>query len=126
MNLTKTLINMTPVEFIFIAIDTLWKKLSCAPIWKHHLTGNRLAEKITLGRAVRESDVRKLLERRITNWENGDIKQAVRIVSEKANGSTGLYAFIREVCKRANEKAGADEVTLEIFTNAVAEEAASR
>jgi len=127
LNLVKTLINQTPAEFIFIAIDSLWKKLETRAYEEaKQLTGNRLADTIRLGRVVRENDVRKLLERRITNWENGDLKSAVKIVSEKANGSTGLYAFIREVCKRANEKAGKDEVTLELFTNAVAEEAASR
>jgi DNA transposition AAA+ family ATPase len=127
LNLVKTLVNQTTAEFLLIAIDTLWRKLETRAYEEaKQLTGNRLADKINLGRAVRESDVRKMLERRITNWENGDIKKAVHIVSEKANGSTGLYAFIRETCKRANEKAGKDEVTLELFINAVTEEAASR
>ncbi len=126
LNLVKTLVNQTTAEFILLAIDTLWKKLETRAYEEaKQLTGNRLADKINLGRAVRESDVRKLIERRLPDL-NGDIKQAVRLVSEKANGSTGLYAFVREVCKRANETAGKDEVTSEIFTNAVAEEAASR
>jgi DNA transposition AAA+ family ATPase len=127
LNLIKTLINQTPAEFILIAIDTLWKKLETRAYEEaKQLTGNRLAEKIYLGRDVRESDVKKLIERRITNWANGDIKQAVAVAMKEANGSTGMYAFIREACKRANEKAGKDEVTIELFTSAVTEEAASR
>jgi DNA transposition AAA+ family ATPase len=127
LNVTKTLINQTPAEVVLIAIDTLWKKLETRAYEEaRQLTGNRLAERINLGRTVRENDVRKILERRITNWENGDIKRCVHLVSERANNSTGLYAFVREACKRANEKAGKDEVTFELFANAVTEEAASR
>jgi DNA transposition AAA+ family ATPase len=126
LDLTKTLVNQTPAEIIIIALDTLWKRLETRAYHQaQQLTGNRHADTINLGRSVRESDVRKLLERRIPNL-NGDLKQAVRLVSEKANASSGLYAFVREVCKRANEKAGKDDVTLEILVNSVAEEAASR
>jgi DNA transposition AAA+ family ATPase len=129
LNLVKTLINQTPAEVILIAIDTLWRKLETRAYEEAtQLTGNRHADTIRLGSSVRDSDVRKLLERRIPSL-NGDIKQAVRLVAEKANAGGmrhGLYAFVREVCKKANEKAGKDDVTLEILVNAVAEEAASR
>ena len=129
LNLVKTLVNQTTAEFVLIAIDTLWKKLETRAYEEaRQLTGNRLAERINLGRAVRENDVRKLLERRITNWAdmNGDMKRAVRLVAERANASTGLYAFVREVCKRAKESAGKEKVDFEIFLNAVTEEVASR
>lgn len=132
LNLVKTLVNQTPAEIILIAIDTLWKKLETRVYEEAtQLTGNRHADTINLGKSVRESDVRKLLERRMPTFENGngEMKQAVRLVTEKANAGGkkhGLYAFVREVCKRANEKAAKDDVTLEILVNSVAEEAASR
>lgn len=88
------------------------------------MTGNRLAERINLGGALRESDVRKMLERRV-HWENGDVKQALRMTMDKAP-NYGRFAFVRDVCKRATEKADGDAVTIDTFTAAITEEVASR
>lgn len=124
LNLVKTLINQTPGEFALLAKETLWKKLELAAYEEaKQLTGNRLAERIKL-EGVRDSDVRKLLERRI-NWENGDMKSALRLVSERA-ARFGNLAFVREVIKRVNEAAQNEPVTIEAFSAAVAEEVKSR
>ncbi len=125
LNVEVTIINQTDGEIINIAIDTLWKKLESAAFEEcRQLTGNRLAEVIRLGRDVRESDARKLLERRV-NWANGDCKQALRLVLDKA-ANFGRLAFVRDVCKRVNTMADGEPVGIELFTSAVTEEVASR
>lgn len=128
LNLVKTLVNQTPGEFVIVAIDTLWRKLETAAYEEaRQLTGNRLAERITLGRDLRENDVRKILERRL-KWISPEVmRAAARIIMDKAV-NYGRYAFVRDVVKRAAQKAdgGDNVVSAEIWAAAVAEEAASR
>ncbi|SRR5581483_3701045 len=129
LNVQVTLVNQTPGEFVNLAIDTLWKKLESAAYEEcRQLTGNRLAERINLGREPRESDVCKLLERRI-KWADPDpkkaSKQAAKLVLDKA-ANYGRLAFVRDVCKRANEMAESKPVDIELFAGAVTEEVASR
>lgn len=141
LNTEVTLINQTPSRIINIAIDTLWKKLATVAYEEcTQLTGNRLAEHIRLGREVRESDVRKMLGRRVA-WvdgigaallsskirgEAGDkAALAVRLVSDKA-ANYGRLAFVRDCAKRAVRLADGAPVSLELFTTAVAEEVKSR
>jgi hypothetical protein len=124
LNLIKTLINQTPGEVMTFAKETLWKKLELAAYEEaKQLTRNRLAERIYL-KTVQPRDVQKMLERRL-NWENGDIKGAVKLITDRA-AANGNYALAREVIKRVKEIADGDKVTIEMFTAAVTAEVASR
>jgi type II secretory pathway predicted ATPase ExeA len=123
LNTIKTLINRTPGEFILLAKETLWAKLERAAYEEaKQLTKNRLAERIYIA-GVTAADVKKILERRI-NWANGDMKSAVKLVTDRA--PLGNLAFAREVIKRVNEMAEGEPVTIELFTTATTEEASSR
>ena len=126
LNVIKRLVNNTPGEFVLLGNDTLMKRLELAAYEDAtQLTGNRLAERINLGRDVRERDVKIILERRIT-WANAaDLKQAVRVCCEKASGY-GRLAFVRDVCIRAARKADGEAVPIETFIDAVREEVLSR
>ena len=88
------------------------------------LTGNRLAEKINLGRVVRERDVRIMLERRV-RFADSDLKKALASTIEAAN-TYGRLGFIRDLCTRVNGMAEKEPVTLEIFTSALSQEVKSR
>ena len=60
----KTLINQTPTRVVLFAWPTLWRRLERGAFEEtRQLLGNRLAERIKIG-ALREADVRRLLERR--------------------------------------------------------------
>lgn len=123
-----SLIDETPGEFLVAAVDTLWAKIQTSAYEEiAQLRINRLAEKITLAREVREKDVEKLLERRV-RWE-GEAKTAIKRVlaplCEKAN-TYGRLAFVREVINRVNDNAGKNPVSPELFAQAIAEEIKSR
>lgn len=125
--LVIALIDETPGEFLLAAVDSLWSRIQTRAYQEiQQLSLNRLAEKISLGRETRKSDVEKLLDRRIT-WESGPdgIKSVLTILTEKAD-SYGRLAFVREVIKRANEKAEGKPMTPELFIAAITEEIASR
>jgi type II secretory pathway predicted ATPase ExeA len=96
----KTLINQTPSEVILLAWPSLWRKLESAA-WAEvkQLLGNRLAERIRLG-GLRETDVKKLLERRL--GENAVDAGVVREVLASAR-TRGNLQFVRQVCRRARE-----------------------
>jgi hypothetical protein len=126
--LVISLIDETPGEFLLAAVDSLWARIQTKAYQEiEQLRLNRLADKITLGREVREKDVEKLLQRRV-RWE-GDavaaIKRVITILCEKAN-NFGRLAFVREVIKRANEQAEKAAVTPELFIAAISDEITSR
>lgn len=124
-NVVKSLINNTPGEFVLLGNDTLLKRLEMAAYEDaSQLTGNRLAERINLGKETRERDARIMIERRI-NFANGDLHKAVKLCVDKAN-NYGRLAFVRDVCIRAARKADGGPVTMELFVDAVREEVASR
>jgi hypothetical protein len=123
LNLTKTLINRTPGEFCALAKETLWTKLERAAYEEaKQLTKNRLAERISFN-AVNSRDVEKMLSRRI-NWENGDMKSAVKLVMDRVK--FGNLALVRETITRVNEMAEGEPVTIDLFTTAITEEVKSR
>ena len=125
LNTLKTLVNNTPGEFILFAVDTLWRKLERGAYEEAlQLSQNRLAERIVLPQNLLPSDVEKLLTRRI-KWAAGDLTLAVKLILDKA-AKYGRFAFVRDVCLRANENASGDPVTLEAFTQAIAQEVKSR
>lgn len=123
LNLIKTLINQTPGEFIVSAKETLWKKLELGAYEEvKQLTKNRLAERIYL-KPAKPRDIEKMIERRVSGL-NGSMPAAVKLISDRAR--FGNLAFAREVIKRVNETAEGDEVTLEMFGDAVTAEVKSR
>ena len=125
LNTIKTLVNNTPGEFFLFAVDTLWRKLERAAYEEaRQLSQNRLAERIVLPENLMPSDVEKFLTRRI-KWAHGDIAQAVKLVLDKS-ATYGRFAFVRDVCIRANENANGDPVTMELFVQALATEVKSR
>lgn len=132
LNVLINLIDNTPGEIVIGAIDSLWTRLVTKAYAEcRQLTGNRLAERIDIGSAVRESDVRKIVAKRI-EWAPGELEKLDKLthqVAEKAKGY-GLLSFVREVVKRMNVKlkSGRETIlaTAEDFVAAIAEEVAAR
>lgn len=126
LNTAKTLINATarsahPCEVILLALPTLWRRLERAAFEEvKQLLGNRLAERIKLGE-LRESDVRKVLARRM---RVEDPRSAGAVLKEAR--SRGNLSFVAAVCERlaAQEIEGA--VTHEYVLAAIAAEIARR
>jgi len=126
--LVIALIDETPGEFVLAAIDTLWTRIQTKAYQEiRQLTDNRLKEAIRLGRETRPSDAEKLLDRRL-QWE-GDAKKAIEKVRDhlvvQAN-NYGRLGFVRQVIKRANDKAEGNPISPELFVAAITEEIASR
>jgi len=121
LNAIKTLINQTPCEVLLAALPTLWRRLERAN-WEEvkQLLGNRLAERIKVG-ALREADVRKLLQRRA---KVEDPKAAALVLKEAT--SRGNLSFVAAVCARlaAQERDGTP--TLEDVVAAVDAEVRKR
>lgn len=121
LNTCKTLVNQTPSEIVLLALPTLWRRLERAAYEEvKQLLGNRLAERIKVGE-LRESDVRKMLTRRLS-IETPATAQAVL----KEARTRGNLSFVAAVCERviAQEIDGA--VAHENVLAAVAAEIARR
>ena len=123
----KTLVNNTPGEFVVMAMYKLWKDLEReAYETVKQLTGNRLAERIQLH--LVPSDVHKMITRRLT-WSEEEsaagIEKAAHMLCEQAP-RFGNLAFVREVCKQANQMADGEPVDLKLFSAALAAKGATR
>lgn len=95
----KTLINKTPIVIMLFAWPTLWARLVRSSYQEvKQLMGNRLSERIKVGE-LRESDVKKLLSRRV-KAEHTDSAKAVLEVA-KLNGN---LSFVAAVCERLTEQ----------------------
>jgi type II secretory pathway predicted ATPase ExeA len=124
LNVIKTLINQSPGEFVLLAMPTLWNRLTQKAYEEvRQLTGNRLAERIKLD-GLRESDVDKLLKKRLTLAPDAT-RASAKLFMERAP-RYGNLAFVRDVIDRAKEKAEGEPVTLDLLSTCVAEEIASR
>jgi type II secretory pathway predicted ATPase ExeA len=127
LNALKTLINQTPGEVILLALPTLWRRLERGAYEEvKQLLGNRLAERIKLGK-LREADVRKLLLRRLGHDDARStaavLKEAVRLGEEgKPHGN---LSFVDAVCERALDQ-GEKTITHELVLAAIAAELARR
>lgn len=127
LNACKTIVNQTPGEVILLALPTLWRRLERANYDEvKQLLGNRLAERIKLGK-LRESDVRKLLARRLSHEDPRStaavLKEALRLSEEgKPHGN---LSFVDAVCERVAEK-GEKTITHELVLAAIAAELARR
>lgn len=123
LNMVKTLVNLTPGEFIAGAMKSLWGRLERDAYQEvKQLTGNRLHERIKL--SLRETDVKKYLGRRLEGLD-GDMGKAVQLVMTHAP-TKGNLAFVRGVCKTAREQAERSPMTLDVFTSAVQAEVNKR
>lgn len=119
LNACKTLVNTTPGEVVLLALPTLWRRLERAAYEEiKQLLGNRLAERIKLGK-LRENDVRKLLSRRLGH---DDSRSASAVLAEAQ--SRGNLSFAAAVCERVVEQDTA--VTHETVLAAIASELARR
>ena len=126
LNTLKTLINQTPGEFMLLVMPTLWKRLERDAYEEvRQLVGNRLAERIKLD-GLRETDVAKFINRRVDRVDPATLKQAIRMILDRAS-RYGNMAFVRDVCERVAEQCeGTTGPTLNIWSSAIAAEAASR
>jgi type II secretory pathway predicted ATPase ExeA len=127
LNACKTLVNQTPGEVILLALPTLWRRLERGAYEEvKQLLGNRLAERIKLGK-LREADVRKLLSRRL---KYDDARSAAAIlkeaeVREDSGKPRGNLSFVAAVCERIIEQ-DATPITHEVVLAAIAAELARR
>jgi DNA transposition AAA+ family ATPase len=120
LNTVKTLVNLTPGEFVLLALPSLWRRLELAAYEEaRQLTTNRLAERIKLSLAL--ADVRRMLARRAPGL-NGTAEAAAKMLAAKAQHN-GNLAFVRDVCRRL---AGCEAPGLDDVAAAIAAEEASR
>lgn len=126
LNLVKTLINQTPGEFVFFAIDTLWRKLETAAFEEaRQLTGNRLAERIDLGREMKARDIGLLIDRRVTLAADAERGKIIDSLLHYAP-NYGRFAFVRDTLCRVAEVAGPRAATKQDFIEAIDAEVKSR
>ena len=91
----KTLINQTPSRVLLFAWPTLWRRLERSAYEEvRQLLGNRLAERIKLG-ALREIDVRRLLERRAQVSDPAVLASLMKEAPIRGN-----LSFVDAVCAR--------------------------
>ena len=117
----KAFVNQTQCEFVLFAWPTLWRRLERAAYEEvRQLLGNRLAERIRLG-ALREADVRRLLDRRAKVTE----PRAAAVVMKEA-AARGNLSFVDAVCTRLARAERDGAPTIEDVAAAVAAEVAKR
>jgi type II secretory pathway predicted ATPase ExeA len=111
-NAIKHLVNQTPGEFILVALPVLWAKLeSSREAWVEckQITGNRLAERITL--ELRREDVARFVAAKLgglAGWTEAMGKEAAGELVKLAP-RLGNLAFVRDVCKRVMAAVAAGE-----------------
>jgi DNA transposition AAA+ family ATPase len=124
LNTVKTIINQSPGEIVGLAMPTLMKRIEREAYEEcRQLTGNRLADRITL--EIREGDLIKIIKRRIPAV-NGELSQVVRMLMDRT-AKYGNLAFVRDVCTRVVELSeGTDGPNLDCWSTAISQEVASR
>lgn len=135
LNTIKTLINLTPGEFVCAAYGTLWQRIQRTAYEEaRQLTGNRLAERLKFGIA-RENDALRIIARRVPAFHGMEpravakepgVKEAIALLMAKVEAH-GNLAFIRDVVSRviklADGTAGPD---LNTWATAIEQEVKSR
>jgi type II secretory pathway predicted ATPase ExeA len=122
LNTIKSLVNMTPGEFVLTATPPMWTKLNKGAFAEaSQLYTNRLGAFVLL--ELLDGDVeRYLLERFKGRISKGEAAAAARVLRPVAERN-GCYAFLRDVCReleRAGNGFGADaisEATREVRDN---------
>ena len=126
LNVIKTLVNQTPGEFLLFALDTLWDRLETrAYAEAHQLIGNRLAERINLGKEIKPRDVKLFVARRVTLAPEANADDIAKHLIHHALGN-GRFAFIRDVCLRVVEANAGKAVEKAAFIEAMQLEISSR
>lgn len=123
LDVLKALINQTPGEFVAFAMPTLWNRLKQSAYEEcRQLTGNRLAERVSL--ELKPTDIAKLLTQRL--GLTAEAPTAAKLLADAA-ARHGNLAFIRDVITRVRKaNKGGEEPTVELITQAAQEEIASR
>jgi hypothetical protein len=122
-NTIKSLINRTPVLVIATTMPVLWAKLSGsreAYAECKQLTGNRLAERVTL--TLRTDDVVKLLTRRLAKISTTppDLAKIVALELRAEAVQFGNMAFVSAVAKRfAREVKSGEPANHETFRHCI-------
>lgn len=135
LNTLKTLINLTPGEFIAAAYGTLWQRIQREAYEEaRQLTGNRLAERLRFGEA-RENDVLRIIARRVPAFHGMELRalakepgvpEAVKLIMARVK-TYGNLAFVRDVVKRVVRIAeGNDAPDVNAWATAVSQEVESR
>lgn len=128
LNTVKTLVNQTPGEFVLLALGTLWSRLERSAYEEvRQLSGNRLAEKITIS-GVLESDLAKIITRRVPSMADDKklLAAVTRALMDRASAK-GNLAFVRDVITRVNELSeGTAGPDLDCWSTAISKELASR
>lgn len=121
LNLTKTLINKTPGEFVLSAMPTLWARLQRKAYEEtRQLTGNRLAEVVRID-GIRESDVRKMITRRPLVLSSEDLPLVTKHILDIAP-KAGNLAFVAKVIAAAYDVSGEELITRESMFGIISEE----
>jgi len=121
LNTLKTIINQTSCEVALFALPALWRRLERSSYEEvKQLLGNRLAERIKI-EGLRETDVRKILVRRL----NVEDPKAAKVVLQEA-ATRGNLSFVAAVCERIESQELGAIATLEQVSAAVAHEKARR
>lgn len=124
LNLIKTLINRTRCQFVFLCIETLFKKLECNAYEEaKQLTKNRLAERVKLS-GPSPNDVEKFLDRRL-KWEPNTMKPCAKVLADRAP-LYGGWNFVNLVTRSARQLAGKELIDQDTFSKAIQKAAASR
>lgn len=125
LNTIKTIINQTLCEVLGTAMKTLMKRIEREAYEEcRQLTGNRLAERITL--ELRESDITKIILKRVPNATNIELKPVIRGLMDRAP-KHGNLAFVRDVLSRVRELSdGTSGPDLQCWSTAIAQEVESR
>ncbi len=121
LNTIKTLINLSPVIIIATALPVLWDRLEGSRhAWAEcrQLTGNRLAERITL--TLSEVDVDAFLANRLPDMDSGLRAECATLLTAAAR-THGNLQFVNAVAKRFRKETARDQpATKEVFKNAIA------
>lgn len=124
LNTIKSLVNMTPGEFVGLTMPQLWARMERGAYEEcRQLVGNRLAERIKLA-PVTKHDMTKFVARRLPGL-NGETAKAIALLEQHAVGR-GNLAFVRDTCRRAREMFDGEKITLDDFARVIAAEVASR
>lgn len=116
-NTLKTLVNLTPGEFLLLAIPTLWAKLETQAYQEaRQLTTNRLAERLSI--ELTDNDVAKYLRHIFPKTPDEVIRSAARVIRPAAVGH-GNMAVVRDVAAEAVRQAGDAEPDIKLFADAV-------
>lgn len=127
LNACKTIVNQTPGEVILLALPTLWRRLERGAYEEvKQLLGNRLAERIKLGK-LREADVRKLLARRLGHEDPKSVAAVLeRAAALSAEGKPhGNLSFVDAICERVIAQ-DTKPITHDMVLAAIAAELARR